>query len=421
MLHTVTAAITAARFTEGLGGYFYDDQEAIRRGAVRDGERYRGEPVTPGFDAVRMPARALLVGFGLRGTFVWGDGMSVQYASAAGRDAVLDPGALLPVLRERFGPAMLGADVRSFREADARARALLRELGVAHVAVDYAVSQALLRAAAEAGGVTMAEVLCAEYGLPLVARAVPIYSQSGDNRRDNVDKMIAKRVDVMPHGLINAPEKFEALPGYLAWVRDRVFAQEGYRPTLHIDLYGMAGRMLGTATAVVADYLEGLGAIARPFALRIESPVDHGSRDAQLAGLAALRAELDARGSGIEVVADEWCNTLDDVREFARARAGHMLQVKVPDLGSLEHTMEALDLCRTHGMAAFLGGSCTETDLSAQVCVHVAVATQPAFQLAKPGMGVDEALMIAHNEQQRLLARVNGLTERPPFQPRPGT
>ena len=46
-------------------------------------------------------------------------------------------------------------------------------------------------------------------------------------------------------------------------------------------------------------------------------------------------------------------------------------------------------------MGSFLGGSCTETDVSARVSVHLAVATRPTMQLAKPGMGVDEGVMIS--------------------------
>ncbi len=353
-----------------------------------------------------MPARTVGVGFEVDGVHAWGDGMSVQYAGAGGRDAPLAPEAVLPRLSEAFAPLMVGVDARRFRDADAVAQRRLRECGIDHVAIDYAVSQALLRAAAAVNGVTMAEVLCAEYGLELIAEPVPIYSQSGDNRHGNVDKMLVKGVDVLPHGLINAPEKFEALRDYVAWVRDRALAH-GHRPTLHFDLYGMAGHMLGTDTTRLADFLAELEAIARPFALRIESPADYGGREAQIEGLAALRAEVDARGLGVQIVADEWCNTLEDIRDFAGARAGHMVQVKVPDLGSVDATLQAMAACSEHGMPAFLGGSCTETDLSAQVCVHIAMATRPAFLLAKPGMGVDEGLMIVHNEQQRLLAQLS--------------
>ena len=56
------------------------------------------------------------------------------------------------------------------------------------------------------------------------------------------------------------------------------------------------------------------------------------------------------------------------------------------------------------GIGAYQGGTCNETDRSAQICVHCAMATQPAQILAKPGMGFDEGFMIVYNEMQRILA-----------------
>jgi methylaspartate ammonia-lyase len=55
-------------------------------------------------------------------------------------------------------------------------------------------------------------------------------------------------------------------------------------------------------------------------------------------------------------------------------------------------------------MGAYQGGTCNETDRSAQVCTQVALATRPTQILAKPGMGVDEGYMICYNEMQRVLA-----------------
>lgn len=48
-------------------------------------------------------------------------------------------------------------------------------------------------------------------------------------------------------------------------------------------------------------------------------------------------------------------------------------------------------------MGAYLGGTCNETNRSAEVCAHIAMATQPCQTLAKPGMGVDEGYMIMYN------------------------
>jgi methylaspartate ammonia-lyase len=55
-------------------------------------------------------------------------------------------------------------------------------------------------------------------------------------------------------------------------------------------------------------------------------------------------------------------------------------------------------------MRTYLGGTCNETDRSARMCVHVALAVQPDQMLAKPGMGVDEGFMIVKNEMGRALA-----------------
>jgi methylaspartate ammonia-lyase len=256
----------------------------------------------------------------------------------------------------------------------------------------------------------MCEVLCDEYGLAVPAAPVPVYAQSGDDRYGNADKMILKRVDALPHGLINSPEKFgpagERLMEYVQWLIARVasLGGAGYRPVLHLDLYGTAGLAFAGDLNAVADYLLRLEKAAAPHQLRIESPVDLGSRARQISGLARVRETVRQRGGNVAIVADEWCNTLDDIRAFTAAAACDMVQIKMPDLGSVEDSLLAVLHCKQAGVAALLGGSCAETEVSARVSVHVALASRPDVQLAKPGMGVDEGLMLVRNEQSRLLA-----------------
>jgi len=55
-------------------------------------------------------------------------------------------------------------------------------------------------------------------------------------------------------------------------------------------------------------------------------------------------------------------------------------------------------------VGTLLGGSYAETDLSARVAAHVALATQPDLVMAKPGAGVDEAISLVQNEMTRTLA-----------------
>jgi methylaspartate ammonia-lyase len=117
-----------------------------------------------------------------------------------------------------------------------------------------------------------------------------------------------------------------------------------------------------------------------------------------------LRDYVRLRKMKVGLVADEWANTLDDIRAFIAAHAVDMIQIKMPDLGSVHNSIEAVLACKAGGIAAFLGGSCAETDLSARVAAHIALATQPDMIMAKPGMGVDEGVTLVRNEMARTLA-----------------
>ena len=398
-------------------GFFFDDQLAIRAGAGHDGFDYTGEPRIPGFRRVRQPGEAVSVLLLLDdGGVEFGDCAAVQYSGAGGRDPLFTAQDAVAAVEEVVGPALRDTDLgEGFRKLSERTDALPgRDGRLLPTAVRYGVSQALLAAVAHARRLTMAEVIRDEYdtGAPLLP--VPLYAQTGDDRYGNAEKMILKGVDVLPHGLINnVAEKFgasgEILADYVRWLVGRIgdlAPSPGYRPRLHLDLYGCAGLAFGGDTDAVAAYLAELGRLARPYDLAIEHPIDAGSREAQIATFRRLRDGLSARGSAVRVVVDEWCNTLDDVRAFVAAGAADVIHVKTPDLGSIGNTVEALLVARAAGLSAFCGGSCNETDRSAQVSAHVAMACQAAQVLAKPGMGVDEGLMIVGNEMARTAALV---------------
>ena len=69
--------------------------------------------------------------------------------------------------------------------------------------------------------------------------------------------------------------------------------------------------------------------------------MDAEEREKQMLCLKGLREEVDRRGINVELVADEWCNTLEDVKYFADNKAGHMAQIKTPDLGGINNIVEA--------------------------------------------------------------------------------
>ncbi len=447
------------------GGYYAEDLAALQAHPIPVPDRYTAAPVTPGFRAVRQPAEAVSVGLVLDGLpagrqIVWGDCAGVAYGGKGGRDPVFYAAEGLAVIEQVIGPALLGRELTSFREvaaeldsqiASARIRMpddmpraeggsgrlsrrealsplnLLRAVREEmtrspeeaaplpvrrqHTAVRYGISQALLAAVALARGVTMAEVIADEWGLPPPDAPIPIHAQSGGERCHNADKMIVRRAASLPHALVDdIPEQLgrdgSRLVQYVRWLKERIgrLGGEDYRPVLHLDVHGALGRISGDEPGRVLGHLYALEQAAKPYPLRVECPVMMDSRAAQIEMMKTLRGYIRARRMSVQLAADEWADTLEDIQAFIEAGAADMIQIKMPDLGGLHHTVEAVLACRAGGVGALLGGSCAETDLSARVSVHAALATRPDAILAKPGMGVDEGMMLVHNEMARTLA-----------------
>lgn len=397
----------------GRTGFFFDDQRAIKQGAKADGASYSGSPVTPGFRAVRQAGESVSVMLILEdGQIAYGDCAAVQYSGAGGRDPLFLAKDFMPVIENHIFPWLVGRDAEGFRSLAEELEECAVDGGRLHTAIRYGVSQAILDAVAKAKRRLMCEVIAEEYGLTLKAEEVPIFTQSGDTRYDNVDKMIIKEAAVLPHGLINnvktkLGERGELLWEYVSWLRQRIQKlrlRDAYAPILHLDVYGTIGQVFGNNNYnAMANYLSTLAEAAKPFRLRIEGPMDVEDREKQMQALAALTNVVEDRKIPVEIVADEWCNTLEDIKYFADNRAGHMVQIKTPDLGGIGNIVEAVLYCKEKGIGAYQGGTCNETDRSAQVCVHLAMASRPDQILAKPGMGVDEGFMVVYNEMQRII------------------
>ena len=406
--------IVKAFCAPGRTGFYFDDQRAIKQGAVSDGAAYLGDPVTTGFSSVRQAGESISVMLQLEdGQIAYGDCAAVQYSGAGGRDPLFLAKDFIPVIEEHIFPKLIGQEADSFRQLAQMVEEIQVDGKALHTAIRYGLSQAILDAVSKANHCMMCQTVAKEYNLPLEAKEVAIFTQSGDSRYDGADKMIIKGAQVLPHALINnvqdkLGQKGEKLVEYVGWLRDRILAlraDDSYTPVLHIDVYGTIGQIFGNENfEAMADYLETLAYAAKPFLLRIEGPMDAEEREKQMQCLKALTAIIDQRGIAVELVADEWCNTLEDIKYFADNKAGHMVQVKTPDLGGVQNTVEAVLYCKEKGIGAYQGGTCNETDRSGQVCVHLAMATKPDQMLAKPGMGVDEGYMIVYNEMQRICA-----------------
>lgn len=400
----------------GKTGFYFDDQRAIKAGAGHDGMFYLGETVTPGFETIRQSGESISVQLILEdGQVAFGDCAAVQYSGAGGRDPLFLAKDFIPVIEKEIAPKLIGRDLNNFKTLAEEFDSMQVEGKRLHTAIRYGITQALLDAVAKARKVTMAEVIQADYNTGLEITKRPIFTQSGDDRYMNADKMIIKGADVLPHALINnVKEKLgehgEILLDYVKWLRDRILAKRvnpEYYPIFHIDVYGTIGAAFNCDTVKMADYIATLVEAAKPFKLRIEGPMDVEDRDKQIEALAALTTEVDRRGIEVELVADEWCNTLEDIKLFADKKAGHVVQIKTPDLGGVNNIADAILYCNKVGIGSYCGGTCNETNRSAEVTTNIGMACGALQVLAKPGMGVDEGFMIVFNEMTRVEALVN--------------
>ncbi|HBL07089.1 MULTISPECIES: methylaspartate ammonia-lyase [unclassified Clostridium] len=400
----------------GRTGFYFDDQRAIKAGAGHDGFTYIGEPVTEGFTSIRQAGESISVMLILEdGQVAHGDCAAVQYSGAGGRDPLFLAKDFIPVIEKEIAPKLIGRELTNFKCLAEEFDKMLVNGKRLHTAIRYGVTQAILDGVAKAKKVTMAEVVRDEYNTGVEINRIPIFTQSGDDRYNNADKMIIKGADVLPHALINNVEeklglKGEKLLEYVKWLSDRVLklrTSEDYNPIFHIDVYGTIGVAFDCDTKAMADYIATLEEAAKPFKLRIEGPMDVEHRERQMEALKELTDELDNRNISVELVADEWCNTYEDVAFFADNNSGHMLQIKTPDLGGVNNTIEAILYCKKKKVGAYCGGTCNETNRSAEVCTNIAMACGADQCLAKPGMGVDEGYMIVNNEMNRVVALVN--------------
>lgn len=403
--------ITKVVASKGFTGFYFDDQKAIKAGAQPNGATFIGEPVTDNFTSIRQAGESISIMLVMEdGTVGIGDAAAVQYSGCGGRDPLFIADEFIKVIENDLSPLLVGRELNSFKENAEFFDNLELNGKRLHTALRYGITQSILSAVAKTQKTTIAEVIQAEYGIEGEILRPDLFAQTGDNRYENVDKMIMKRVEVMPHGLINNVEtklglKGELLKEYIEWMRDRILQlSEGYFPIFHLDVYGTIALIFDNDIQKIVDYLATLEEAAKPFKLRIEGPGDLGERGLQIKFLADVTKALDEQGINVEIVADEWCNNLEDITLFAEAKAGHMLQIKTPDLGGVNNIVEAILICKKHGVGAYSGGTCNETNVSAEITTNIAMAAGADQVLAKPGMGTDEGIMIVNNEMNRVIA-----------------
>ena len=400
-------------FAVGRSGYFNKDLAATKAGAKPNGTILEGKPLTPGYTTIVQPGFIISVMLVLDDSQIAiGECADVIFSGLAGRDPLFVPQEHLPLLETAVRPWLVGREIDVFRANAQEIDRFEVDGRRLHTALRYGLTQALLSAAALAGKVTIAEVVSREYGSSIQSSVVDILASCHRGDLLQLDRMIIKRVPILPHASFTTVGDLgpqgNVLVDYARSISARIreIGAADYKPRIHLDVYGTIGELIGSDPGALADYLGRVAEAARPFDLMIETPFIMQSRQQQIDLFKATRAALKTRGIKVGLIADEWCNTLDDIRVFADAAACDYVQIKTPDLGGVNNSIEAVLYCKSKGMGCCLGGTANETDLSARICAQIGLATGPDFMLSKPGIGADEGVMILSNEMSRTIALV---------------
>ena len=171
--------ITKVICSKGRTGFFFDDQRAIKKGAVADGAAYVGQPVTDGFTSIRQAGEAISVMLILEdGQIAYGDCAAVQYSGAGGRDPLFLAEDFIPVIESEIAPMLVGQEADSFRRLAEMIDHPEKAGKKFHTAIRYGVTQAILDAVAKAKHKMMCEVIAEEYGTTVSEKEIPIFSRS---------------------------------------------------------------------------------------------------------------------------------------------------------------------------------------------------------------------------------------------------
>ncbi|KAF0483851.1 methylaspartate ammonia-lyase [Gigaspora margarita] len=359
----------------GCSGYIHRDFEAIKNGAEQNGFIHMGNPVLPGFKRIDEPGTIISIILKLEdGQTAFGDCVDVIFTGIAGRDKIFNAENYIDYVIKEISPKLVGRQLNNFRDLAYEFDNLYNENKKIHTAIRYGVTQALLHAVSLSLNCTMAEVISSEYKINIADKLIPMLASCRRDDSMQLDRMILKKVDLLPHASSTGINKHielkdEKLINYAKIIVNRIkeIGNKEYKPKIHLDVHGSLGDLFQMDFDLMSDYL----------------------------------------GFKVSLIADEWCNTFDDIKLFTDEKVAYYIQVKAPDLGGINNTIEALLYCKKNGMKVYLGGTGNETDQSSRITSHIALACNPDFLLSKPGFGGDEGIMILYNEMSRTLTILN--------------
>lgn len=391
------------------GSYYFEDITQIRRDLIPVSDRYHTVTTHGSYPRVRTPAPAVSVGLQMTdGTVVWGDCVPVSFSGKSGRAVPKDSQALAEWFESDLGAWFPGRSATSWLALET---AFLKDYADIPAFIRYGVSQAMVAATAAATKKPLWQIFSEELQLNMPDARIPLHGSCGGDWGETVDSMLARGLKFLPQGQFEFLEDQIGSDGkkLVAWIQGfkARAARFGYTPTVTLDFHGALDDLCDSNLVRIADMIQSFIEAAAPHSCHIESPIlaaDFATFKKRISELKQILIDRGFKAPSFRLVADEWANTVQDMKELAAAKAVDGIHIKMPDTGALSECAAAVRILREAGTFALLGGSCTETMSGAKCTAHLALVTRPDAVLVKPGMGFDESFAFLDGEMAKALA-----------------
>ncbi len=282
-----------------------------------------------------------------------------------------------------------------------------------HPALQYGLSQALLKAVALAQGKSVLTVLCDTYDLPLSPTAVPLHAEINPHLPLDIATIIDNPIQSVGYSTSGSNPALEL--GHNGEVLQRFVRQlkESLREKVdpqtlafYLTVRGGYGHLCDNNLGKILGMLVGLEKVAEPFLVRIQDPFMLNEQAEQIKQMANLKSYLESRGMKLQLVAQAGIQSAADALAFVAGGAAHMLHLHLPQIGDIGAAITTTKICQENDIGTLWGGSPKETEVAARLSVQVALAAQATLLLVKNGHLGSRAVSQIYNEMARALAAV---------------
>lgn len=245
----------------------------------------------------------------------------------------------------------------------------------------YCISRILHTALAALQSITVTELIAFEYTLPLQPSLAPIHLDLKGPVATPDSSILLTPIQSLGYKIPgdNPHEQLgpngAKLQRFIRQMTDLIEreTEQNYRPTIHLDVAGGLGRLFEDNAGRILGALYGLEQAAHPYSLRISDPVMADDLDKQIEIMRQLVDYIRLRGMTTRLAVRSPIRSLQDVQKLTELGAAHVLELSLPQLGTVQQGMRAIQTCQRSNVAVLLRDNGTDPRFAS----HIALAAQP--------------------------------------------